>query len=92
MARSKVEATSQNRIDCNPARELSGLPTSNAPLVRGVEGMRGGRNAELRLAGVEDGEETLEEGHAVNEVQALTRRSPQVADDEEDAVGGPTDS
>ena len=54
--------------------------------------MRSGCDAELRVPGVEDGEETLEEGQAVDEVQAFTRVGTQIADNEEDVVRGPTNS
>ena len=41
---------------------------------------------------VEDGVEALEEGHAVDEVEALARRGANRADDEEDFVRVTTNS
>ena len=53
---------------------------------------RSGRKADTPASGVEDGVEALEEGHAVDEVEALARRGANRADDEEDFIRVAADS
>ena len=50
-------------------------------------GVRRRRNTELRLSGVVDGVEPLQEGQTVDEVHARARRGTDVSDDEVDGVG-----
>ncbi len=52
---------------------------------------RRGREADAAVRDVEDVVEPLEEGHAVDEVEALAAEAPDVVHNEEDRVGVATD-
>ena len=60
--------------------------SANARLVSRIERVRSSRDAELRGTSIEDGKESLQEGHAIDEVQAFPRVGTKVTDDEEDVV------
>ena len=57
-----------------------------SPLVAGGVCVGGRREADLRVGGIEDGVESLEERVAVDEVEALAGVAADVADDEVDVV------